>query len=450
MKIPEKAPDWLTILSNDLKRVLAIPDEFKSLNDFVSGIDQKKPYRYWDEFKYVTNRPSNIATEVAWSYLKLSRQSKIGKTKLVDENYKHFGYWIPDHVLQNLSFIDKYASGQILVTDSKVHASEEKRYLVNSLMEEAIASSQLEGAATTRKVAKEMLRSGRKPKNNAEQMIFNNFQTIVKIKDFVGRKLDNDLLFEIHRLITVETLDDPDWCGRLRSKDDNPIHVTDKKDGHVLHVPPKPEKIPHMMKILYDYANEKDGEKFTHPVIRATNLHFYLSYIHPFNDGNGRTARALFYWYMLNHGYWMFEFLTISRIFLKAPVAYAQAFLYTEMDDLDLTYFISFHLRVINTAITRLMEYIKRKQEEVMQIAYHLKKYPEMNNRQKDILRHALANADAQYTIKTHKTIHNVTYETARRDLLYLSEKQLLFQVKKGKKFYYMPSEKLHKEIGGV
>ncbi|MDD5292650.1 MAG: Fic family protein, partial [Candidatus Omnitrophica bacterium] len=176
-------------------------------------------------------------------------------------------------------------------------------------------------------------------------------------------------------------------------------------------------------------------------------LHFYLSYIHPFNDGNGRTARALFYWYMLNKGYWMFESLTISKIFIKAPAQYARAFLYTEMDELDLTYFMSFNIKVIKIAIQKLIEYIKIKQVEIKGITQHLQKYPELNHRQRELLRHSLDNLDAQYTVQEHKTINNITYETARRDLLYLTEKKLLIKTKKGRKFYFMPSLDLNSKI---
>jgi Fic family protein len=62
-----------------------------------------------------------------------------------------------------------------------------------------------------------------------------------------------------------------------------------------------------------------------------------LGYEHPFEDGNGRTARALFYWSMLNQGFWLTEFLTVSKILRKAPAKYARSFLYTEQDSNDLT-----------------------------------------------------------------------------------------------------------------
>ena len=65
---------------------------------------------------------------------------------------------------------------------------------------------------------------------------------------------------------------------------------------------------------------------FLHPVIRSILLHFWVAYDHPFVDGNGRNARALFYWSMLRHGFWLAEFFSISHEILKAPRKYYRAF----------------------------------------------------------------------------------------------------------------------------
>src|SRR5205814_10028127 len=62
-----------------------------------------------------------------------------------------------------------------------------------------------------------------------------------------------------------------------------------------------------------------DALPIFHPMVRSMILHFWLAYDHPFVDGNGRTARALFYWSMLRNGYWMFEYITISKIILSGP-----------------------------------------------------------------------------------------------------------------------------------
>jgi Fic family protein len=444
MKIPEKCPDWAGILQTNFD-ILFQSKKMPALNEFVQRTEQRDEYAYWDRIKYFP-RPEGISPELAWAYLKFSRQSKIQPTELICKEDKNFGYWIPNSVLKQLSFIDKYTTGQILSDTPLIQGIEQKRYLVSSLMEEAIASSILEGAATTRKAAKEMLRVGRQPRSHSEKMIFNNYQTIMKIKGLVKKPLGNELILELHKSMTIDTLEDPTACGRFRTDKDDPIDIKDEK-GQVLYTPPPPNNIPSMMKILYDYANKDIDEEFTHPVIKAINLHFYLAYIHPFNDGNGRTARALFYWYILKQKYWLFEYLTISKVFLRAPSQYARAFLYTEFDNLDLTYFISFHLKAVIIAIKELIDYIKHKQREIRKIDYLFNKYSELNDRQKSLIKHAFDNPDAQYSISTHQNINNITYETARTDLLHLVKQQLLSKIKKGKKFYFIPAKKLHNKI---
>jgi len=57
------------------------------------------------------------------------------------------------------------------------------------------------------------------------------------------------------------------------------------------------------MEAMCAFVNGRDTEPFIHPAIRAMILHFWLAYDHPFVDGNGRTARALFYWAMLRPGH---------------------------------------------------------------------------------------------------------------------------------------------------
>ena len=61
-----------------------------------------------------------------------------------------------------------------------------QRFLVNSLMEEAIRSSQLEGATTSRRVAKEMLRTGREPRDRSERMIANNYRALQFMREEMG------------------------------------------------------------------------------------------------------------------------------------------------------------------------------------------------------------------------------------------------------------------------
>ena len=432
MKIPEQAPDWRKILKENQDFIIDRPN---SLELVIKKANSE--YLYWDKFKYQP-LPENISPEKAWASLKLSRRMREVKSiPLQDTEEKNFMYWVPDSAQRALHFLDQNTAGQILVDEQAMHSEEKQRYVLKSIMEEAITSSQLEGAATTRVVAKEMLRSGREPRDHAERMIFNNYLTINKIRDYINDPLSAELLLEIHRLISNETLEDPEQEGRFRREEDGDIRIYDEKD-QVLHTPPSPKFIKESVKQLCDFANEEDGEDFVHPVIRGIILHFWLSYLHPFTDGNGRSSRALFYWFMLKKKYWLFEYLSISRIMRKASIQYYRSFLYSEIDERDMTYFIMFHLRAIRLAIDELKIYLVIKQKESKEAVRFMRKQPGLNNRQRALLMSALEHPDNVYTFNTHMRVHGVVYQTARADLIGLHELGLLEMHKSGKKFNFI------------
>ena len=201
------------------------------------------------------------------------------------------------------------------------------------------------------------------------------------------------------------------------------------------------------MGAMCDFANGKTPRGFVHPVVRSIILHFWLAYNHPFIDGNGRTARALFYWSMLHHGYWLFEFLSISQILLKAPAKYARAFLYTETDENDLTYFILHQLDVIQRAIQGLHEYIKRKTRQLQVAEHELRGSAALNHRQRALISHALRHPHHRYTIHSHRMSHDVVYQTGRTDLLDLRDRGLLYARKIGRTWYFTPADGLEQKL---
>jgi Fic family protein len=320
--------------------------------------------------------------------------------------------------------------------------------VVNSLIEEAIASSQLEGAATTRRVAKEMIRSGRPPADRSEQMILNNFKTMQRIGKIKDLPLTKELVFEIQRTVTENTLDDSSESGSFRN-DGNKVVVGDMYN-EVFHTPPLAGQLEARMEAMCEFANDNSSKQFIHPVIRSIILHFWLAYDHPFADGNGRTARALFYWSMLKHGYWLFEFISISQVILNAPAKYGKAFLYTETDDNDLTYFILYHLEVIEKAIDQLHDYIERKTRRLKEVEQQIHGLEKFNYRQRTIIAHALRHPNYRYTVKSHQFSHNIVYQTARTDLLNLHELGLLTLHKPGKAHYFSPVADLEARLAGL
>ncbi len=413
------------------------PEKFKDLITRVPRTGSRDRYLPWDEFRRRPT-PDGISHEEMWFVVKLARMTMQRTLPLEDQNGDAFTYAVPDEVLRGIEAINRDASGHIAISEQVTNPTTRDRYVVSSLIEEAITSSQLEGAATTRRVAKDMIRSGRAPRTVDERMILNNYRAMTRIGELRKERLSPELIYEIHRLVTEETLDDPTASGRCQTPNEERVSVWD--GDQLLYAPPPAADLPARIEMLCKFANDELDSDYIPPVVRAISLHFMLGYDHPFQDGNGRTARALFYWAMLNRGYWLAEFLSISRILKAAPAQYARSFLHTEQDGNDLTYFVLYQLSVIRRSIQELHDYLDRKIRDVQEVRRILAAMPgEFNHRQVVLLQHAMSNADAEYTVQSHMNSHKVVHETARRDLLELEQRDLLIKHRVGKAFVWVP-----------
>jgi Fic family protein len=364
---------------------------------------------------------------------------------LYDKTGEAFRYAEIESITESLHKIDLGAGGLIQMPEQITNPETRDQYYVSSLLDEAITSSQLEGATTTRPVAREMIRTGRQPRDRGERMILNNYLAMKRIGEVKSQPLTQELVFELHRIVAAKTLTDESGAGRFRRSDEL-VQVEDNY-GTVFHVPPAASTLEARAEKMCQFGNGESPDRFVHPVLRAIVLHFWLSYDHPFIDGNGRTARALFYWSMLHHKYWLCEFLSISQIIRKAPVKYGRAFLYTETDDNDLTYFILYHLEVLRRAIDELHEYISRKVEQLRSVEAELRGMVMLNHRQRALIGHALRHPNQRYSIESHRVSHNVVYQTARTDLLDLEEKGLLSKFKVGKTLYFSATREIEQRL---
>jgi len=402
-------------------------------------------YLHWDKLRHLSP-PEGLSNDEWWLGIKARRAGEMRFLPLADPDGHHFSYGLPNLVLKQLHHIDQRCSGEIAMDE--VVTSEKQagqRFLVNSLMEEAIRSSQLEGATTSRRVAKEMLRSGRQPRDRSERMIANNYQALQFMRYDMGDALSPDTVLELQRILTEGTLDDPGAAGRLQRPNEVRVAVFDRDDDKLpIHRPPPAEELPERMDLLCQFANEGDEEKqFMHPVVRAILLHFWLAYDHPFEDGNGRTARILFFWAMRTRGYWLAEYLPISRFIRKAPARYARAFTEAETDGGDTTYFLIHQLDLIERAIGDLHTYLQRKIAEVRDVERLLHDTDDLNGRQLALLTDAVRHPDAIYSFDGHAANHRVTHETARSDIRGLVARGLLARRRKGRKYLFEPAANL-------
>ncbi len=384
--------------------------------------------------------------------VKLARRALYRPLPLNDVGKRPFQIALPNVALAYLHRIDRFASGSIQGPEQVTDPATRDTYLFKSLVEEAITSSQLEGASTTRRVAKAMIQEGRTPKDRSERMILNNYLAMRFLLEKKDEALTPALIVELQARLTDETLDEPDAVGRLRRTEDHV--VVEDETGRILHTPPDAAELPGRLGQLCAFANATDDAEFLPPAVRAIIIHFWLAYDHPFVDGNGRTARALFYWAMARYGYWLCEYVSISRILKKARGQYLRAYLYTESDENDVTYFVLFQLRVLRRAIDDLHGYLadqsrKMRETELLVRAASGVRH-ELNVRQLALIRHALRTPHARYTVDSHQISHGVTYETARTDLLKLAQLRLLEQGKSGRRLVYRPMQDLRTRLSAA
>ncbi|MHC5202748.1 Fic family protein [Myroides sp. LJL119] len=396
--------------------------EFK---DFIIKSDQK--YYYWDDIKYKKDVPFESQID-NWILLKTYRTSKYQKITFGSYSFRYFQ---SEYISKNLYDFDLKLMGGL--QQNPILASDRMEFFKNSLLEEAIASSQIEGAATTTEVAREMLKTGRIPRNESEQMIFNNFRAIEYISEFVDNNIDFKLIIDLHKIMTANT-DAEKYSGDFR---DGEVYVTDHVDGEIAHIPPHWKEIKVLMGELCEFIN--DEKSFIHPIIKASIIHFMIGFIHPFKDGNGRTARALFYWYLLKKGYSLVRNISISRVILESRSQYDKAFLKTEYDQNDLNYFITYSIKNIGIAFEKLTQYRDKKLEERKKanlISYELLSKG-LNKRQADLIGFLYLKEKNNITLSSYAEKHKVVRQTASKDLSELIKLGLLVEDKSTKPFKY-------------
>ncbi len=443
MKSPAIPPKYESLLRDmrDLKKLGAIWE--------IARAGPSVPYDHWEKVRFLPSQPPLSQAEI-WAAMKFARGSARNDLPFIDNAKRPIHYVLISDFQRALHEIDSYARGIVGIAGGAATAEGRDIYLQKSLVEEPFSSSALEGAATTREIAKKMIEEGRRPKNVDEKMVLNNYRAMAFIREHRGEDITPEMLIELHRILTVDTLERPEKVGALRMPEDD-VRVVESITGDTLHMPPPASELPARLKALCEFANAPSTGKqgFLHPIIRAIVLHFMLAYDHPFWDGNGRCARALFYWCVMRHGYWLLEYISISSVIRRAPKKYGMAFLYSETDEGDLTYFIEHQMGVIETALADLREYLDTKSRELRKLGQALGALEQtLNGRQLPIIQDALKRSGARYTIADHQKLHSVSYLTARGDLESLARMGFLKKTKEGVLSVFLVPKDLKERLG--
>lgn len=429
-----ETPPYITPELIRRREEISVFDNYPVIVEVVNRINAD--CLYWSDVKY-RSHALGISAEELWSLVKYFRS----KSDIQIPGFEKFHFSLSNKMQRqchefDMNFGGSWGASKIFPDDRTT----QELYLISSIMEEAIASSQMEGAATTREVAKDMLRKKTSPRDKSQRMILNNYVTINFIREHSKEKLTPELIMQVHFLMTENALDVADAAGRLRRSDEK-IVVGNGITGETVHTPPDAECLPVFIDKLCAFFNDSNPAIFIHPIIRAIIVHYMVGYYHPFADGNGRTARALFYWYMMKSDYWLVQYLSISRIIKGSKRSYEKAYLYSECDSDDLSYFIQYNLDVLHSSFEELRKYLLKKNKEKKK-AERLLHLGNITSRQAEVINRFVENPDEVATSMDVMRWHGVSAGTAKSDLRDLTNKGYLKEIAlNGKTKGYIRSE---------
>lgn len=431
-KLPKDAWQW--IYEYD-------PDNVLMYARFYNSTDEKGQYLPFDEFRHRV--PKGLSIDAAWALTKEIRRQSNTNSFILGEPASFCPYIETNRIQKTKTLVDQSTTTAALEwANRKIGEEQNLAYMLEDLFEEeAISSSQLEGAATTTLVARDMLKRRREPRNMDERMILGNFKMMRYVWDQRSSVLASDLIRELH-LIGVDGIDDEKYTPGLFRLTDNV--VVEDRDGNIVHQPPSAIGIEARLQSLCEWVNtdhdEIESQNYIHPLIKAICIHFAIGYEHPFNDGNGRVARALFYWFMFKKDYGAFRYISISNLLKDAAAQYGKSYLYTETDEMDMTYFIDYQCSVIMRAVSAFKVHCQKSIENIASFNAWLFDsgiYGKLSEKQKVVFQVAKSSPDTIFTARYIEEKLGCSYNTAATVLNGLVDLNLFDKHKDGKEWIY-------------
>ena len=296
-----------------------------------------------------------------------------------------------------------------------------KELLIETLVEEGFYSSTIEGAHSTVKRAKSLAQNKDKPKDKSEFMVLNNFYALKYLEDKKD-KLSHEIVKKIHKLTVEDTLEDDYIIGEYRTEPNEIINSS----GKVIFSPiANIDKMNIMIDKLLEFLQDDEFSKPIDNIYKSIAFHFLFAFIHPFDDGNGRSVRILFTYLLKLYGYDMFYYISLSEIINKKKAKdYYQAFLDVERSDnnskeeFDMTYFFYYMSNVMLQGLHLLKHRINTHLREDIIKARTVDSLIDLTPRQEKIIK-ILSNKDNSFMLTSDdlsKKI-NIGIRTIQKDL---------------------------------
>jgi len=270
-------------------------------------------------------------------------------------------FTITNLILTNVSKIE--AAREIIENSPLVPAWEQK-FREDALVRAVFYGTHIEGNDLTFEEAKDLIEGKEITARNRDIQEVLNYQRVVGFIDKEGRskdQIDQETLLKIHKL-TVERLVPEEQVGSYRKIK---VVVRGVKTGQVTFMPPEPSEVPKQIEQILSWLNSQEAKTIS-PILKAGILLYEIVRIHPFTEGNGRTARALATLSLFKDGYDVKRFFSLEEYYDQDIAGYYQALqsasnqLVTNESERDLTEWLEYFTEGLAVEISRVKDKVKK------------------------------------------------------------------------------------------
>ena len=373
--------------------------------------------RYLPRQEIIHRLPVSVSIQQFWPELEKERRKRSQELPLLTQDGKPFWFVLTGNIEKQCDAIAELARRDIAFTGPEFDA-----LFQDAVVDEAVYSSVIEGAFTSREQAVDFIRQNKQPRNKSEQMVKNNYDALTYVLEHLEDEISEETILQIAKIVTRSAAE-----VQVTGYRDGAVYVTGREG--VVYTPPQADAVPEMMRALVEFIQKSE----LHPLLKACIAHFYFVYVHPFGDGNGRTARALSYMMLLQAGYDFFRYFSISGIVAEERGKYYRSMRNVEDSDGDMTYFIDVYSGMLARTVEQMEHHLKYHVLAGQKLK-ELEQNGTLNERQLKGAKWLLESSGSSVTVETWRKKYKVVTETARRDLLALCDAGLLSRELDGRK----------------
>lgn len=245
-----------------------------------------------------------------------------------------------------------------------------------------------------------------------------------------GEKITEKDILNIHQILTKDTLENPSDCGVYRNRY---VVVANRLTGEVFFRPPKNEDVPRLIKDLVKWINSKEAKELD-PILEAGIGHYEFVRIHPFADGNGRTARVLATLILYLRDFDTKQFFCLDDYYDSDRQAYYRALQSVDQETLDLTEWLEYIVEGVNVSIESVKERVIKLSSERLRKAK--RGQVALTERQMRIVEHI--NLNGKIANKDVRKMFNLSDEGALKEIKKLVKLEVIKSEGKGRGLYYV------------